>query len=223
MANVTEKEKILQAMSDDSDYNPTENEEEEEAETIEETSGSEEETEEEEEQPQHKRKKIDTRSSKAVKPKRTGDNKNTKKKVSASPQPSVSGVGEKKKAGAGKEKDGSKEILLSAEQEGKKGKIPFSSLKTDKSFYHSTTHNVVERRVQLNNNNILACGVQNAPGTKDQAPFEFAALSFIRKNKDGSAFEYNLPLSLTPHLIEALQYIMKENKKFFTSSLVNDI
>ena len=53
--------------------------------------------------------------------------------------------------------------------------------------------------------------------------YDYAALTFLRKIQNQKAFEFNLPLSLAPNIIEALKLIMKDNPKFFKKHCTTNI
>lgn len=221
---MTKNEKIAENCSEDDEeeeYVPSEEEESSEAESSAEDEKSEEE-EEEEEPVVLKKRKSNASTSKATS-KRTNLNKDKKEKISPPTDELKDGKKIPPKKVSKKRKN--QEMEVSGEQKGEKKedkkktnskKVEFNTANCDKNFYAGTTTNVVTRRVQLNNNNILACQVQEAE-VKGGSAYEYAALSFIRKNKDGSAFEFNLPLSLVPQIMEGLTYIVNENKKFFPS------
>jgi len=48
--------------------------------------------------------------------------------------------------------------------------------------------------------------------------YDYAAMVFQRKTAQNKLFEFQVPLSLAPKVIQAISYLMKENHKFFANS-----
>lgn len=91
----------------------------------------------------------------------------------------------------------------------------FEEKNIDYNFVKNSSMNVVQRRCQIAPNIILQC--KNVEFTQNGQQIDFASLTFSRKTKNGRAFDYNMPLSLAPVLIEAVQQIINDNAKFFAS------
>ena len=81
---------------------------------------------------------------------------------------------------------------------------------------HCDSQLVHPKKVKLTNNIMLGCQIYSSDTTK--LNYDFAALVFERKLKDSKSFEFNLPLSICPNLIRGINYIMKENPKFFSKT-----
>lgn len=103
---------------------------------------------------------------------------------------------------------------LAANLKKKKGEVKeFTDANVDLNL-HSDSQIVHPRKIKLTNNIILSCQMFDMETTK--LNYDFPALVFQRKLKDSKAFEFNLPLSICPNLIHGVNYIMKENPKFFS-------
>ncbi len=98
---------------------------------------------------------------------------------------------------------------------GEKNYPVFEEKNVDYNFVKNSSLNVVQRRCQIAPNIILQC--KNVEFTQNGQQIDFASLTFSRKTKNGRAFDYNMPLSLAPVLIEAVQQIINDNAKFFAS------
>jgi len=102
-----------------------------------------------------------------------------------------------------------------ATESGEKNYPVFEEKNIDYNFVKNSSLNVVQRRCQIAPNIILQC--KNVEFTQNGQQIDFASLTFSRKTKNGRAFDYNMPLSLAPVLIEAVQQIINDNAKFFAS------
>jgi hypothetical protein len=100
-------------------------------------------------------------------------------------------------------------------ESGEKNYPVFEEKNIDYNFVKNSSLNVVQRRCQIAPNIILQC--KNVEFTQNGQQIDFASLTFSRKTKNGRAFDYNMPLSLAPVLIEAVQQIINDNAKFFAS------
>lgn len=78
---------------------------------------------------------------------------------------------------------------------------------------------LVKKGVRIAPNLMVVSNVLVAKPDKGES-YEWSALTITRGKKDDGSrpFRYNLPFSCTPKLIEGLQYLVKENKSFFTSA-----
>lgn len=103
----------------------------------------------------------------------------------------------------------------------KKSKRPlFNDNNVDLNLYSSAPENVVVRKVKISNNVLVTCKMVEQRDGKSLG-YDFAAITFQRKTQNDGMFEFVLPLSLTPRIIEAMEYIMKDNKKFFNQGMIN--
>lgn len=98
----------------------------------------------------------------------------------------------------------------------------FDDKDVDKNFNAGNPNSVTSRKVKLNQNYMVSCRMIEANETKKGLSYDYAGLIFQRRTKDNSAYEFNLPLSLTPFLINALQYLMNENRVFFNLPIQNE-
>lgn len=99
---------------------------------------------------------------------------------------------------------------------GEKRQYPvFPEKNVDYNFVSNSTQNVVVRSCQIATNIILQC--KNIEINQNGQCYDYASLTFSRKTKNGKSFEYNIPLSLAPVLIQAVEQIIKDNAKFFAN------
>jgi hypothetical protein len=88
----------------------------------------------------------------------------------------------------------------------------------DKNVSHNLCHeapeNIIPTSVKISSNVMLMSKTVEAPESKGLT-YEYAALTFARRQKNGQPFEFHLPLGLAPTIIEGIQLIMKDNAKFF--------
>lgn len=88
----------------------------------------------------------------------------------------------------------------------------------DKNVSHNLCHeapeNIIPTSVKISSNVMLMSKTVEAPESKGLT-YEYAALTFARRQKNGQPFEFHLPLNLAPTIIEGIQLIMKDNAKFF--------
>lgn len=101
---------------------------------------------------------------------------------------------------------------------GRKQAPMFNDKNLDYNLYRNDPENVVAKRIKVSNSVLICCKMidissANASGTA--LAYDYAALTIQKKVKDQKAFEFNLPLSLAPNIIEALKLIIKDNPKFF--------
>lgn len=121
---------------------------------------------------------------------------------------------------AKKEKTENKEKKHPPGRRGKKDAPLFNSKNPDYDLFNSSPENVTPRRVRLSSNVILMCKmIDSSDSRAGNLSYDYAALTFQRKAKDDHAFEFNLPLSLAPKIIQALQFIMKDNETFFAPKI----
>ena len=83
---------------------------------------------------------------------------------------------------------------------------------------HADPHNVVCRKVKINNNLIMACKMIEG-GAGKAFNYNFPALVFQKRaTKTGAMYEFNVPLDLTPRIVNGCEILMKENPKLFKTS-----
>ena len=113
-------------------------------------------------------------------------------------------------------------LAKAAEEGGKKGKKEtpvFNDKNVDIDLFHSSPSNVVARKIKVSNNLMVTCrNIDQIDGAK-QVGYDFAALTFQRKTANDKMFEFIVPLALSTRIVEAIQHIVQENKKFFKQQL----
>lgn len=100
--------------------------------------------------------------------------------------------------------------------EKKKDYPDFSDKNVDVDLYNDNPHTVIQKRIKVSDNIVVSCKMI-AVNQRQANGFEYAAIVFARKGRADKAFEYNLPLTLAPKVIAALNIIVNENPKFFQS------
>ena len=100
--------------------------------------------------------------------------------------------------------------------EKKKDYPDFSDKNVDVNLYNDDPQTVIQKRIKVSDNIVVSCKMI-AVNQRQANGFEYAAIVFARKGRADKAFEYNLPLSLAPKVIAALNIIVNENPKFFQS------
>ena len=103
---------------------------------------------------------------------------------------------------------------LTTKKTGKKEPPVFNDKNIDLNLFSSDPMNIITRKIKIASNILVICKMLESDA-KSGLAYDYAALTFQRKTKDEKAFEFHLPLSITPNIIEALQFIMKDNPKFF--------
>lgn len=94
----------------------------------------------------------------------------------------------------------------------KKSEI-FNDSNLDCDLFKSSPTNVVSRRIRVASNLIVTCRMISQAG--NNLSYDYAAITFQRKTQNEKMFEFIIPLNLTPRLVQAMQYIIAENPKFF--------
>ena len=87
------------------------------------------------------------------------------------------------------------------------------------NLYNEAPENIVECRVKLTSSCLITSRMIEANGEVKGLTYDMAALVICRKMKNGSVFEFTLPLSLAPSICQAIGFIMKENKQFFNKKI----
>ena len=105
------------------------------------------------------------------------------------------------------------------DEEGKKKRkgeaLVFSDKNCDVDLFHTSPNNVVPKRVKVSNNMIVTCRSVEQTEQGRGLAYDFAAITFQRKTGTNKMFEFMMPMNLAPRIIDALQYIVEENHKFF--------
>jgi len=89
----------------------------------------------------------------------------------------------------------------------------FNDSNLDFDLFKSSPTNVVSRRIRVASNLIVTCRMISQAG--NNLSYDYAAITFQRKTQNEKMFEFVIPLNLTPRLVQAMQYIIAENPKFF--------
>lgn len=91
----------------------------------------------------------------------------------------------------------------------------FNDSNLDFDLFKSSPTNVVSRRIRVASNLIVTCRMISQAG--NNLSYDYAAITFQRKTQNEKMFEFVIPLNLTPRIVQAMQYIIAENPKFFDS------
>lgn len=174
----------------------------------------------------------------AVKRKASTSAKSTGKKVKKSVDVKKKGkskpVGSvKKKISRKKTKDGEEEMEVEIDDESVDGKkkgdgekktpklVEFNDKNVDYNLYNEAPEHIKQMKVKLSSNILMFSRMIEASSgsTAQGLSYDYAALSFQRNTKTGKAYEFNLPLSLAPTVIKGIQFLIKNNPKFFEKHL----
>lgn len=98
----------------------------------------------------------------------------------------------------------------------KKSVFLFNDKNVDVNLFNEAPQNIKVKKVKLNNNLILQCHVIDASDSKMSFNNDFPALSFIKKMKDGKAFQFSIPFNLGPTVQSAIQIMVDANPQFFS-------
>lgn len=111
------------------------------------------------------------------------------------------------------------DISEGAEDENKKKftkKEPrkFNDRNVDYNLFENDPCNVITKKCKLNNTLLMICKMVDGTDARGNG-YEHAALVFEKKSKNDNVFEFSVPLSVIPNMIEGLQLMMKDNARFF--------
>lgn len=98
----------------------------------------------------------------------------------------------------------------------KKSVFLFNDKNVDVNLFNEAPQNIVERKIKLSNNLILQCHVIDGSEIKAAYNNDFPALTFVKKVKDGKAFQFSIPLNLGPTIQNAIQIMVTSNPQFFS-------
>lgn len=105
----------------------------------------------------------------------------------------------------------------------KKQPAVYDDSDVNKTFKIGCPQSVKPLKVALNNNYMLSCKmIQANENTKGGLAYDYAGLILHRRTKEDKAYEFNMPLSLGPIMMQSLEYIMTENKHFFSQKITPD-
>ena len=85
----------------------------------------------------------------------------------------------------------------------------------DLNLFHSSPTNVVSKKIKIASNVMVTCCMIDQLENKGNLTYDYAALTFQRKTAGDKMYQFRLPLTLTPNLIQACKVIMEENKTCF--------
>ena len=97
----------------------------------------------------------------------------------------------------------------------KKEPLVFNDKNVDYNLYHEAPENVATKKIKLSSNVLLVCKMIEATGDQKGLTYDYAALSIVRKTKNNTAYEFNLPLTIAPNLKKGIELIIKDNHHFF--------
>lgn len=99
----------------------------------------------------------------------------------------------------------------------KKEMAQFSDKNVDYDLFHNSATNVIPRRIKISNNLVVTCRMVEQFESKNITN-DYPAITFQRKTAGEKCFEFILPLNLSPKIVEAVNLIIKDNSRFFTSA-----
>lgn len=102
------------------------------------------------------------------------------------------------------------------EKEKEKAVLLYNDKNVSVNYFDEAPENIVQLKCKMSSNLMLTCKTVETVGDSKSGSYDYAALGIIRRQRNGAAFEFNMPLQITPILVKACQYIMKENEKFFS-------
>jgi len=152
---------------------------------------------------------------KETRKRKTPAQKTSNKKRKEEPEASNVNEGEKNFDDEAEVKD--KDDKTVKTKKGKKEAPLFNDKNLDYNLFSSDPDNVVPKKIKVSNSVLVTCKMieAGAEAKNGGLAYDYAALTIQRKTKADTCFEFNLPLSLTPNLIQALKLIMKDNPRFF--------
>lgn len=119
------------------------------------------------------------------------------------------------------EQEQSSSTMVTPETEGEKKTTKkeaqlFNDKNCDFDLFKQAPNNVHPRKIKISNNVIVTCRMIEQTEGKTLT-YDYAGLTFQRKTQNDRMFEFVLPLTTAPRIIEALQLIMSSNHKFFSN------
>lgn len=102
------------------------------------------------------------------------------------------------------------------EKEKEKAVLLYNDKNVSINYFDEAPENIVQLKCKMSSNLMLTCKTVETVGDSKSGSYDYAALGIIRRQRNGAAFEFNMPLQITPILVKACQYIMRENEKFFS-------
>lgn len=101
----------------------------------------------------------------------------------------------------------------------KKSASLFNDKNVDVNLYNEAPQNIIEKIVKINQGLLMKCHVVDASEMKgNYNNSDFSALTFVKRIKDGKAFNFSIPLNLGPVIQDAIQVFVSSNPRFFSGS-----
>lgn len=99
--------------------------------------------------------------------------------------------------------------------------VEFNDKNVDYNLYNEAPEHIKQMKVKLSSNILMFSRMIEATSgsTAQGLSYDYAALSFQRNTRTGKAYEFNLPLALAPTIIKGIQFLIKNNPKFFEKYL----
>ncbi|MGL6007348.1 hypothetical protein [Aeromonas sobria] len=99
--------------------------------------------------------------------------------------------------------------------------VEFNDKNVDYNLYNEAPEHIKQMKVKLSSNILMFSRMieASAGSTAQGLSYDYAALSFQRNTRTGKAYEFNLPLALAPTVIKGIQFLIKNNPKFFEKHL----
>lgn len=120
------------------------------------------------------------------------------------------------------EVEGDENNKKTAEGDKKSAKlVEFNDKNVDYNLYNEAPEHIKQMKVKLSSNILMFSRMIEATSgpTSQGLSYDYAALSFQRNTRTGKAYEFNLPLALAPTVIKGIQFLIKNNPKFFEKYL----
>jgi hypothetical protein len=157
---------------------------------------------------------------------------NSKKKKTQNPRKKDEKRKDKKPKTTSTEPNSSKRVVKkkkmatteqSDDDDGKKKIKPvvYNDKNVDYNLYNEAPEHIKNLKIKLSSNTVMLSRMIEAPtgGNAHGLMNDYAALSFLRQNKNGKAYEFNMPLTLAPNVLKGIQLLIKGNPTFFDRSL----
>lgn len=149
--------------------------------------------------------------------KQPSDHENSKRKKNDESEVKTDEIEEKKDGNKNKKEKTAKKIKKTDSKDDKEEKIvsKYNDKNVNYNLFNEAPENIIQTSIKIASNVMMMSKNVEAPGETKGLTYEYAALSFVRRQKNGLPFEFHLPLALAPTIIEGIKLIMKDNSKFF--------
>lgn len=144
-----------------------------------------------------------------------------KKAVRNTDRKEKTGKPDKKENADEKMKDVSDKPTEKEAEDVKKRVVEYNDKNVDYNLYTEAPEHIKPVKCKLNSNTMMVCRMIEASSysTPSNLSSDYAAVSFVKLNKNNKAFEFNLPLSLAPNIIKGLSMMIKDNPRFFEKQI----